>query len=259
MKPVNDLERYYEKFDEDKRLERRHGQVEFFVTMEYIKKFLKQFDNPKIADIGAGTGAYSAYFADAGYDITAVEYVQKNLSVLRKKQKNIKSFLGDAKNLSMLKDETFDITLVFGPMYHAKSKAEKLQILAEASRITKSGGYIFVAYYGNVYGIVMHGFLDGNILKAIEEDRIDRNFEIITKQEDLFSFDNVQKIDSYNKKLGLERVLIFAPDGPSDYMRSTLNKMDDKTFEVFKEFQLKMAEDKYLLNASSHLVDILKK
>ena len=34
------LDRFYEKFDEDKRLARRHGQVEFFVTNFYINKIL---------------------------------------------------------------------------------------------------------------------------------------------------------------------------------------------------------------------------
>ena len=32
------LDRFYEKFDEDKRLARRHGQVEFFGTNFYVNK-----------------------------------------------------------------------------------------------------------------------------------------------------------------------------------------------------------------------------
>ncbi len=80
---MNEIEKYYNKFNEDKRLDSRHGQVEFFVTMEHIKKFLK--NGAKIADIGAGTGKYSLALFDMGYDVTAVELVKKNLSVLKKK------------------------------------------------------------------------------------------------------------------------------------------------------------------------------
>ncbi len=256
---MNNLERFYEKFDEDKRLKRRHGEVEFFVTLEFIKKYLKRIDNPKIADIGAGTGVYSEFFADNCYDITAVEYTKKNLQVLRSKQKNIKSFLGDAKNLSMLNNDTFDITLVFGPMYHATSLQDKQKILKEAKRITKQNGIIFVAYLTNDYAVVLHGFKDNNILNAIKDGRLDSKFNVISKSDDLFSYDSIRNINKYNKMAGLKRVKIFAPDGPSDYMRDVLNAMDNQTFEVFKKYQLTVAERKDLLGASSHLVDILKK
>ena len=47
---------YYNKFNEDKRLTTRHGLVEFYTGIKYIEKYLKNFNNPKIIDIGAGTG-----------------------------------------------------------------------------------------------------------------------------------------------------------------------------------------------------------
>lgn len=34
------LEEYYNKFNEEKRLNSRHGQVEFRVSMKYIQKYL---------------------------------------------------------------------------------------------------------------------------------------------------------------------------------------------------------------------------
>ena len=47
------LEKYYNKFNEDKRLLSRHGQVEFFVAMEYIKKIIGDRKGLDIIDIGA--------------------------------------------------------------------------------------------------------------------------------------------------------------------------------------------------------------
>ena len=59
---MNDLVQYYNKFNEEKRLDSRHGQVEFRVSMKYIHEYLPT-DRPKeevkILDIGAGTGRYS--------------------------------------------------------------------------------------------------------------------------------------------------------------------------------------------------------
>ena len=255
---MDKLIRYYEKFNEDKRLTRRHGQVEFFVTMEYIKKYLKKYCCKKVADIGAGTGAYSLELNKMGYDLTAVEYVKKNLEVLRSKQSGVKTFLGDAKNLSMLKENSFDATILFGPIYHATSFEDKIKILNEAKRITKKDGLIFIAYYMNEYAMLLHGFRDNNILQSIKDGRVDKNFHIKNLPEDLYSFERMSDINKYNKICRLKRLKIFAPDGASDYMRDCLNKMDDKIFEIFKKYQLKLSSKKELLGASSHLVDIVK-
>ena len=92
---------YYNKFNEDKRLTHRHGIVEFNTTIKYVLDILKTLDNPKIIDVGAGTGKYSIYLNDLGYDVTAVELVKHNLMTLKSKNKDIKSYLGNATNLSL--------------------------------------------------------------------------------------------------------------------------------------------------------------
>ena len=253
------LERFYEKFDEEKRLKRRHGEVEFFVTNYYIKQILKGLKNPKIADIGAGTGAYAVPLAENGFDITAVEYTQKNLQKLKAKHSNVKTFFGDATNLSMLASNIFDLTLLFGPMYHLLSTEQKMQALLEAKRITKIGGIIMVAYYMNDYAVLCHGFLDGNIMQSIKENRLDKDFHIVSKKDDIFSFDRIEDINKYKIKAGLKRKFMFAPDGASDYFRTELNNMDIETFETFKKYQLSISKNKELLGASSHVVDVLQK
>ena len=58
-KELTELEKHYYKFNEEKRLGRRHGQVEYRITMEYIHRYLQETKHPKILDVGAGTGRYS--------------------------------------------------------------------------------------------------------------------------------------------------------------------------------------------------------
>ena len=182
---------YYNKFNEEKRLNTKHGRVEFLTAIKYIEKYLK--NNDKIIDIGAGTGKYSKYFYDLGYDVTAVELVKHNLRQIQ--QKGIKSILGNAINLSKIKDETFDITILFGPMYHLISMEDKIKALSEAKRITKKGGLIFISYCINEYAILTHGFIDGNIKDAINNNLLDNNYKITPKNEDLYSFVRIEDID----------------------------------------------------------------
>ena len=107
---------YYNKFNEDKRLNTKHGNIEFITAINYINKYIKSGN--KILDIGAGTGKYSIYFYNKGYDVTAIELVKHNLRVLQKNEPNIKALQGNALDLSIYSDDTFDVTLLFGPMYH---------------------------------------------------------------------------------------------------------------------------------------------
>ena len=111
---------FYGNIDEDTRLNRsRHGQMEYLTTMEYIHRYVT--DSAKILEIGAGTGRYSIALAKEGYDVTAIELVEHNLDILKANSGdlgNLKSFQGDALDLSRFKDGEFDITLVLGPMYH---------------------------------------------------------------------------------------------------------------------------------------------
>ena len=246
---------YYNKFNEDKRLNTKHGQIEFLTSIKYIEKYLK--NNDKIIDIGAGTGKYSQYFNNKGYDITAVELVKHNLRVIEKK--GIKSFLGNATNLSKFEDESFDIVILFGPMYHLISFDEKIKALKEAKRITKTGGYIFISYCMNEYALITHGFIDNNIKESLKNNLIDNNYKITPKKNDLYSFVRIEDIDYLRDIVNLKREKIISQDGPTQYIKKVINKMDEETFNIYLDNNYKTCERSELLGSSRHILDILKK
>lgn len=247
---------YYNKFNEDKRLNTRHGQVEYITTLKYIHDFIKE--NDKIIEIGAGTGKYSCQLANEGYDITAVELVKHNLKVIEKNNNKVRTILGNAINLKQIEDNTFDLTLLLGPMYHLITKEEKIKALNEAKRITKPGGIIMVSYCMNDYAILTHGFRDNYIKESLKNKEVDNNFHVSPKETDLYSRLTINDIDELNKITNLERIKIISPDGPSNYMRSTLNKMDKKTFDLFIKYHMKTCERLDLIGAGAHTLDILK-
>lgn len=253
------LEDYYNKFNEEKRLLSRHGQVEYTVTMKYIHDCLSHFDHPKILDIGAGTGRYSVALANEGYDVTAVELMKSNLGVLKAKKSTVKAIHGNALDLSMLKDEQFDCTLLFGPMYHLHTFEELCQALNEAKRVTKPNGYILVAYVMNDYSVITYAFIENHIHECLENGLLDEHFRIHEKEDDLYHQMRIEDIDKLNEAVHLKRIKIIAPDGPTDYMRPVLNAMDEETFQIFIRYQLAICERMELIGASSHTLDILKK
>ena len=258
-KQMTEIEKYYNKFNEDKRLLSRHGQVEFITTMNYIHSVLKEYDAPKIIDIGAGTGRYSVALADEGYDVTAVELVKYNLGILKKKESSVKAYQGNAMNLKRFESESFDVALLFGPMYHLFSFDDKFKALSEAKRVTKPGGTIMVAYCMNEYCVLMYAFKENKLRECLENGRLTKDYHSVSEEKDLYDYVRLEDIDRLNEAVGLSRVKIISPDGPTDYMRPVINAMDEETFSEYVKYNLSICERKELVGAGAHTVDILRR
>lgn len=258
------LEEYYNKFHEDHRLKTRHGLVEFSTSMHFIKKYAEEMKKNsgsaalKIADIGAGTGRYSVELCHLGYEVTAVELVKHNLEILRSKHENINTWQGDARDLHFLDDGKFDITLLFGPMYHLHGVENKLKALSEAKRITKKGGLILVAYVMNDYSVISYCFKEHKWGQVAAKGGLSPDFHTICTEDDLYDYVRLEDLERLNKAACLNRTEIFAPDGPADFMRRELNEMSEEEFQAFLQFQMSICQRPELLGASSHIVDVLK-
>ncbi|MBR3646328.1 MAG: class I SAM-dependent methyltransferase [Lachnospiraceae bacterium] len=237
--------------------------VEFITSMKYIHDYLgtihKEKSAIKIIDIGAGTGRYSVALAEEGYDVTAVELAKHNLGVLKAKKSNVKAFYGNAVNLKRFDSDYYDITILFGPMYHLISHEDKVKALLEAKRVTKQGGYIFVAYCMNEYSVLTYGFKEHHVVECVRDNRFDDEFNVSPKEGELYDYVRIEEIDRLNKEAGLERVKIITPDGPANYMRQTLNSLTDEEYDLFIKYHLSVCERRELLGAAAHTVDILKK
>lgn len=258
MNLTEELIAYYNKFNEDKRLLSRHGQVEFVTSMHYIKKCLEGREQAKILDIGAGTGRYSVALAEDGYDVTAVELVKSNLGVLKKKNSTVKAYQGNALKLKRFEDDSFDVTLLFGPMYHLHAFEDKCKALSEAKRVTKPGGNILVAYCMNEYSVLTYAFKEGHILESLKEGVLTEDYHCTERANRLYDVVRIEDIDEINRAVGIQRQQIIAADGAADYMRPILNGMSEEQFQAFIAYHMATCERMDLMGASSHTVDILR-
>lgn len=276
---MTELEQYYNKFNEEKRLNSRHGQVEFRTSMKYIHEAIESIRNSlsgnttqesdaaasvdnadiKILDIGAGTGRYSVSLAEEGFDVTAVELVKYNLGILKKKNSSVKAMQGNALNLKKLADNTFDVTLLFGPMYHLFGFEDKEKALLEAKRVTKPGGIILVAYCMNEYSVITYAFKERHALECMEQGRFSDTFRTLSQPEHLYDYMRIEDIDALNTATGLHRIKIISPDGAANYIRPFLNQLSDEEFELFIQYHMSTCERMDLIGAGAHTLDILQK
>ncbi len=260
---MNYLENYYANYDEEGRLASKHGQVEFLTTMKYIHEFIGGTEKKKILEVGAGTGRYSIALALEGHEVDALEYTTHNLEIMNSKIAgitNIRTCQGTALDLSGFADESFDMTLVLGPMYHMYTKENKQKVLEEAIRVTKKQGHILVAYCMNEATMIQYTFKAGKIWDCVNNHMLTDDFRCISEEKDLFEMVRLEEIDELNACFeNIKRLKIVAADGATNYMRECVNAMDDATFDMWMRYHFSICERMDLIGATNHALDILVK
>ncbi len=255
------LKEYYDNYDEDVRLLSRHGNIEFLTSMKYIERYL--FDGAKILEVGAGTGRYSHTLAHKGYTVDAVELIQHNIDVFESKitsDEKITVRQGNAIDLSFIKDESYDITLLLGPMYHLYTNEDKLAALSEAIRVTKRAGIVFVAYCMGDASVLQYGFGRDMIHDLIEKCLLDtETFDTFSNPWDLFELYRKEDIDALRSNFNVEQLHFIAADGYANHIREKLEQMDQKTYDLFIKYHLATCERQDLIGYSNHTLDIIKK
>ena len=246
--------------DEDSRLIRsRHGQLEYLTTMNYIHKFVPS--GSRILEVGAGTGKYSVALAKEGYDVTAVELVKSNLEILRRNAaglENVTSYQGDAANLGLFADDSFDAVLVLGPMYHLFEKAEQHRALDEAIRVSKPGGIVMAAFL-SVYSILYDNYLLGNLREGIEEN-FNEEFRVRHFAEQWFTGFDIEEFEELFAKKPVQKIALAGTDSVLELAeKAHVMHLSDEDFRLFCEYHLKTCEKRELLGTQTHLLYICMK
>lgn len=252
------LDELYEQFDEDKRLNTtKAGSIEFMTTTSYIDRYLK--DGMKILDIGAGTGAYSIFYADKGFRVTAVEPVKRNADIIKSRIVNsnlkIDVIQGNALDMPYLDDDSFDLVLCLGPLYHLDSDKDKLKCIEETKRVCRKNGKIFYAYLSNDMVFVTQSMLyDENYLGGPLYDH--ETYKLVDKP---FCFMTVDHMKHIMKSSGLKEINHFAADGLSELLADRINTMNDEQFMEWFRFHMHTCEKSELLGYSNHIVYVAEK
>lgn len=144
---------FYDNFDEEKRaFGTKAEQIEFI----YTKKLLNQYIKPHMSavELGCGTGYYGLYLSGMcesyhGIDISPKHIKKFQEEIDKQGLSNLSSSIGDVTKLFDIADNTFDIVLVFGPMYHLP-REERIKVIQESKRICKANGFVMFAYINKI-------------------------------------------------------------------------------------------------------------
>jgi len=116
----------------------------------------------RVLDIGCGEGSSTRIFAEAGAEMTGVDFSEEMIkAAVGEEERNplgIRYIIADAANLSMLESESFDIAFFYMAIMDI---ADFEGAIAEASRVLKRGGRFVIVM---VHPCFDTRFMDGRMV-----------------------------------------------------------------------------------------------
>jgi len=252
----------YIKYNEDNRAtESRAGSLEFY----YTKKLLAEYITPKscVIEIGCATGYYGMFFADRCAQFTGVDLSPDNIAVFcekiaAQKKKNVHAVVGDATCLPEICDNSFDIVLCLGPMYHLPHE-ERLKVFDECYRIARPGATLAFAYI-NGLGAYVAACIDDNLRSMYPNP--EANYSVLKLKRDdqvpdLFFFTSPEEMEYDAKQKNFEIVkncgVNFA------FASAAVESMSEEQFECYMELADKMNSSPSCTGLSAHALLICRK
>lgn len=253
---IEQIQKTYEVFHEDTRL--NHSQaarVEFLTTVRYIEQYLTP--GARILDVGAGAGEYSLYFARKGYAVSALELSPANIEAFRRKltpEDDIELVQGNAVDLSRYEDDSFDGVLVFGPLYHLHSEADRQRCIAEAKRVCRKDGKLFFAFISNDMVFLTELMYNPNYFENGDYDK-----QTFALHDFPFVFHTVPECRKMLQNGGVKLLREVAADGVSELLEEQINAMDEENYWQYLRYHFYICEKSELLGMSNHLLFVGEK
>ncbi len=257
--------------------ETAYDTIEATITKKFLHKYLKP--NFKIADIGCGPGIYSIWLLENGYEVLLSDLSEGNLDLAKKKIAEINppgkiiDFLkADATQLKQIESNQFDLTLLFGPIYHLLDEKKRIAAIQEATRITKPGGYIFVSTINRLcpFLAMLHRspeYIVNELTNDPEElDRILNSgcYENFEESPNAFTdayFAKSNEVPEIFKTEGIDLVESFGCEGISAYLydKAEVIHKHSEAWKKFIEILYQHSQEPSTLGMSEHVVYVGQK
>lgn len=244
----NELMSYYQiSCNEENRLKQNQNNlVEFLTTMYFLTKHIK----PKstILDCCAGGGIYTFPLATSGHIVTAGDLVAKHVEIIKEKDVNsqlAEVYQGDVLDMSIFQDNSFDVVLCLGALYHLQDVKEREKALTECIRILKSEGILFFSYI-NRNAIFINKFKQN-------PDGIIEYFDILkTGKNGVFYGMALGEVNNLVSKFDIEKITDAAIDGLRYPLYDEINTCSKDSFEMYMKYHFDTCEDPSIIGHSMH-------
>ncbi|NGO75261.1 methyltransferase domain-containing protein [Streptomyces sp. YC504] len=201
--------------------------------------------------------------AKDGYAVDLIDPVERHITTARAAGLNAE--LGDARRLAA-PDASYDVVLLFGPLYHLLERGERDQALTEAKRVLKPGGLLAAAgvnRYASLFEHTSYQHLHTERMLHSISTILERHFHDGQKAFTKMYFHRGEQLLQEVAEAGFERTAVFGIEGPTWAMLKAVEQHTKEPLDIESGlFQsaptaARLAEPyPELLAASSHLLTV---
>lgn len=172
MTVENEMRAFYNEGRELDRLVKGIGPLEFARTKDLIARYIPPPPGT-IFDVGGAHGTYSFWLAGLGYRVHLVDVVPLHIEHAARTASDPASpqlasmRVGDARHLDF-PDESADVVILHGPLYHLTKRPDRIAALSEVRRVLRPDGvllaFTITPYASMIVGITRGWVLDSDYL-----------------------------------------------------------------------------------------------
>lgn len=245
---------YGELFDEDARLTTRsaQGRLEFDRTQEIVRTATPA--PARVLDVGGATGAHASALARDGYDVVLVDPVESQVAVARLAG-TFEAVVGDARQLAF-PDDSFDVVLMAGPLYHLAMREDRLRALSEARRVSRPGGFVHAAAIPRLSAFAAAA-LDPQLLDASLEDWLGllrHGTPVPALRFPGAHFHTPEELQSEMTAAGIRNATVVGLEGPAGIALETVSEVDDADYSAALRLARKFELAPDIRDFSNHLM-----
>lgn len=244
---MDDLLAYYQNYDEDSRLYKDHAhQLEWLTSVRYLEKLIPKGSN--ILDSCAGTGQYSFWLGENGFEVTAGDIVAKHIDIIKASPKSIylkNIYLGSVLEMPQFTNGQFDVVLCMGAYYHLHSEKERNQAVRECLRVLKDDGLFVLAYINR----------NAVFINQLHKDPSSINEQLqvmLNGKNGVFYASDFNEIRNLADTFHLETVADIATDGMMYPLMDCINSLDEQQFKQYLHYHFRVCEFPSILGNSMH-------
>jgi ubiquinone/menaquinone biosynthesis C-methylase UbiE len=260
---------YYNRAPEEDRLAQGPFLLEEMRTREVIERHARR-PPATVLDVGGAAGAYALWLVDAGYTVHLVDAVPRlvaeahSRSVARSRPL-ASCRVGEARALDF-PDQSADIVLLLGPLYHLTEAIDRARALSEARRVLKPGGRLFAAaisrWASALDGLSRDLFQDPRFAAIVEQDLREGQHRNPTDRLDYFTTAYFHRPDELRAEVagaGLILDGLYGLEGPGWLLSDVTARLADprRRNDLLQVARL-LESDPSVFGVSAHLLAVAR-
>jgi SAM-dependent methyltransferase len=224
-----------------------------------------------VLDVGGAAGPYAFWLAERGYEVQLFDAVPRLIEVARERnehapQKLISCSVADARELPAA-NESADVVLLLGPLYHLVDAHDRHVALTEAFRVLRLGGVLIAAgisrWASALDGLARDLLRDPDFVRIVERDLLDGHHQNTTGREDYFTTAYLHRPDDLRKEIvdaGFDAEGLYGVEGPGWILPDFDERWNDpERREFLLQTARSLESEPAVIGCSAHLIVVGRK